>query len=133
MTIANNTRIKLGVSKPKKDAVVAAPGTAAGADEIAIWAASTVPENLTEQVVGDYWKLFRYAKSNMPAILASVATPVVVHMPSGGSDPDIEIDGTPTSDEVRLEIGADVAGGSKSHFLDRTFKRLVERWLEESK
>lgn len=133
MAIANNTRIKLGVSKPKKDAVVAAPGTAAAAGEIAVWAAADVDEAKTQSIVGDFWKLFRYAKSNMPAIEASVATPVIVHMPAGGGDPSIEIDGTPTAGEVRLEIGQDTATGSKSHFLDRTFKRLIERWLEESK
>lgn len=133
MAIPNNTSIVLGVSKPKKDAVVAQPGLAATASEIRIWAAADVDEAKTQSVVGDFWKLFRYAKSNMPAIQASIADPVIVHMPSGGSDVQIEIDGTPTAGEVRLEIGTDVAGGSKSHFLDRTFKRLVERWLEESK
>jgi hypothetical protein len=127
------TEIKLGASSPKKDAVVDAPGTAAAAGEVAIWAAADVPENLPQQVVGDFHKLFRYAKSNMPAIDASVATPVVVHMPYGGADNDIEIDGTPTAGEVRLEIGQDIATGQKSHFLNRTFNRLIERWLEESK
>jgi len=133
MGIANNTRIKLGVSSPKKDAVVDAPGTAAGTGEIAIWAAADVDETRTQPIIGDFWKLFRYAKSNMRLIDASVATPVVVHMLANDSDAGIEIDGTPTAGELRLEIGAFTASGSKSHFLDRTFKRLLERWLEESK
>jgi hypothetical protein len=133
MAIPNNTRIKLGVSKPKKSAVVAQPGTAAAASEIALWAAAGVDEALTQSIVGDFKKLLRWAKSNMNAIEASVATPVIVHMTSGGGDGDIELDGTPTTGQVRLEIGADIAGGSKSHFLDRTHKRLIERWLEESK
>lgn len=131
--IANNTSIKLGVSKPKKDAVVESPGTPAAASELRIWAAAGVDEALTQSIVGDYWKLYRYAKSNMPAIAASVADPVIVHMPAGGGDSDISLDGSPTTDEVRLEIGSETATPSKSHFLERTFKRLVERWLEESK
>ncbi len=133
MPIPNNTRIRLGVSKPKKDAVVAQPGTPATAGEIAIWAAAGVDENLTQSNIGDFWKLFRAAKSNMPIIAASINDPVIVHMPSGGGDNDVVLDGTPTSDDLRLEIGSEVAAGSKSHFLDRTFKRLLERWLEESK
>ena len=133
MAIANNTRIKLGTSSPKKSAVVASPGTAAAAGEIAIWAAADVIETRTQPLIGDFWKLFRYAKSNMPAIEASVATPVVVHMPVNTGDSQIEIDGTPTAGEIRLEIGQGTATGSRSHFLDRTFKRLLERWLEESK
>ena len=131
--IAANTRIKLGVSKPKKDAVVAAPGTAAAASEVAIWAGSLIDPNQTQSIIGGFYQLFNYAKSNMPAIEASVATPVIVHMVLGAGDSDIEIDGTPTATEIRLEIGQDTATGSKSHFLHRTFIRLLERWLEESK
>ena len=133
MGIANNTRIKLGVSKPKKDAVVAAPGIAAGTTEIGIFAGTSVDEDRTQPIIGDFWKLFRFAKSNMPLIEASAATPVTVHMPVGRGDPQIEIDGTPGITEVGLEIGQGTATGSRSHFLDRTFKRLLERWLEESK
>ena len=132
MAVVNNTSIKLDVHAPKKDAVVAAPGTAAGPDEFRLWAAAGVEEARTQSIIGDFWKLFRWAKSNMPALAASVATPRVVHMPAGGSDGDIELDGTPTADEVRLEIGANVAGPQKSHFLNRTFRRILERWLEES-
>ncbi len=133
MPIPVNTRIRLGVSKPKKDAIVAQPGTPATASEIAIWAAGTVPPELTQSLIGDFWKLFRMAKSNMPVIAASVADPVIIWMPLGGSDNDVSIGGSPTSDTLRLEIGSETAAGSKSHFLDRTFKRLLERWLEESK
>jgi len=128
-----NTRIKLGASSPKKDAVVAQPGTAAGANEVAIWAAADCPENLTQTLVGGFQELFDHAKSNMPAIAASVATPTVVHMPYNGSISDIEIDGTPTAGEIRLEIGQTIGSGQRSHFLNRTFKRLIERLLEESK
>lgn len=135
--IANNTRIKLGASKPKKDAVVDTPGTPAATDEVAIWAASAIDEAFTQQIVGDFHKLYRFAKSNMPAIAAAAAgEPMVqVYMPLGGSDTQIVIGapGTPSAGDVRLEIGAQVAAGSKSHFLHRTFIRLVERWLEESK
>lgn len=133
MAIANNTRIRLGVAKPKKDAIVAAAGTAATASEVAIRAGSSVDEALTQTIIGDYWKLFRFAKSNMRLIEASVAAPVVVWMPIGGSDNDITIGVGITTASVGLEIGQDTATGSKSHFLDRTFKRLIERWLEESK
>jgi hypothetical protein len=133
MAIANNTRIKLGASSPKKDAVVAAPGTPAAAGEVALWAAAGVDENLTESIMGTFETLYNYAKSNMTAIEASVATPVVLHVDLGGSQAQVEIDGTPTSDEVRLEIGQDIASGQRSHFLNRTYTRIRERWLEESK
>ena len=131
--IPNNTSIVLGASSPKKDAVVAQPGLPAAAGELRIWAAADCPERKTQQLVGSFTELFDFAKSNMPLIEASVATPVVIHMPWNGNRSDITIDGVPTSDEVRLEIGQDIATGQKSHFLNRTFKRLIERWLEEAK
>jgi len=134
MSILANTSIRLNVHLPKKDAVVDAPGTPATANELRLWAAASIPPNKTQSIVGAYWKLFRWAKSNMPAIEASIADPVVIHMSMlRDSDAGIEIDGTPTADDVRLEIGTAIAATSKSHFLDRTFKRIVERWLEESK
>lgn len=133
MAIANNTRIKLGASEPKKDAVVDTPGTAAGANEIAIWAAAECPENKTQTLVGGFHMLFAYAKSHMPAIAATVTTPTIIHMPYNGNISEIEIDGTPAADEIRIEIGQTIGSGSKSHFFKRTFDRLIERWLEESK
>ena len=133
MTIPVNTSIKLDIHKPKKDAVVDQPGTAAGASEIRIWAAGTVPPALTQSIIGDFEKLFRMAKSKMPLVAVDANDPVIIWMPLGGSDNDIAIDGNPTSDTIRLEIGSDTAKGERSHFLNRTFTRLTERWLEESK
>ncbi len=133
MPIANNTRIKLGASVPKKDAVVDTPGTAAGADEVAIHASTACPENLTQTLVGGWHMLFAFAKSNMPAIAATVTTPTVIHMPFDGNISEIEIDGTPGTNEIRIEIGQTIGSGQKSHFFKRTFDRVIERWLEESK
>ncbi len=133
MSIANNTRIKLGASEPKKDAVVDTPGTAAGANEIAIHAAAACPEEFTQTLVGTWHVLFAFCKGNMPAIAATSTTPTVIHMPFNGNISDIEIDGTPGTDELRIEIGQTIGSGQRSHFFKRTFDRLIERWLEESK
>lgn len=137
MAIASNTRIKLGASKPKKAAVVDTPGTppADSSDEIAIWAASSVPTNIPQSIIGQFTNLFDYAKSNMKAIRAAGAAnaPVVVHMPYNGNESEIEIGGTPTATEIRLEIGSLIYNGDRSHFLNRTWVRLRERWLEEDK
>ena len=132
MPIANDTRIKLGASEPKKDAVVASPGTAAGANEVAIHAASAVPQDLTQTLKGQWTKMYDFCKSSMPLIAASVATPTVIHMPYDGNISEIEIDGIPGTNELRIEIGQTIGSGQRSHFFKRTFDRLIERWLEES-
>ena len=133
MAIPNNTSIALGASSPKKDAVVASPGIAAAAGEVRIWAASGCPENKTQFLVGQWQKMFDTIKGNMNVIEASVATPVIVSMPFDGEISEMVVDGTPTADDLRIEIGQDISAGAKSHFLKRTFDRLIERWLEESK
>jgi hypothetical protein len=133
MPILANTRIKLGSSEPKKNAIVSTPGTGAAGDEVAIWAASAIDPALSQSVVGDFLSLLAYAKSNMPEIKAAGTDPVVVFKRFGAGQNDISINGIPDARDLRLEIGAEVAVGSKSHFLNRTVTRLIERWLEEAK
>ena len=132
MSLAANSSITLNKHTPKKDATVnngtGAPTT--GTDDVSIWAAANIDPYLGQQLVGDFTKLHRWAQSTMVSL---TGTPAIVHMPLGGSDADIELNGTPTADELRLEIGAGIHGPDQSHFLDRTFKRLIERWLEETK
>jgi len=132
MAIPNNTSVKLGVSVPKKDAVVAQPGTAAGANDIRILAGTGIDETRTQNIVGALTKLHRFAQTILHT-LSGVADPDVLHTVLGGSDNDIVVNGTPGVGDVVLEIGTFTGAGDRSHFLDRTFKRVVERWLEESK
>jgi hypothetical protein len=102
---------------------------------VAIYAGASVDVGLPQSVIGSFLDLAAYAKGNMPAIAAagSLGAPVTVHMTVGAGDTDIEINGTPTASEVRLEIGSLVYLGQKSHFLNRTVQRLIERWMEEGK
>lgn len=127
MGIAANSSIRLGASSPKKDAIVGVGDPVTGANEVSIWAETTINPNLTQSIVGDFTKLFRFAKTNIENIVGAVA------MPLGGSDTSIKVDQVAAAGELRLEIGTDIIAGAKSHFLNRTFKRLIERWLEESK
>jgi hypothetical protein len=141
MPILANTRIRLGASNPKKSAVVDQPGTPPpdNSAQIAIWAGASVSPTKTQSIIGDFESLFAYAKSNMPAIAAAglLGAPVMLHMPTGAGDRDItivgEVEALPTADEVRLSIGSVIYLGQKSHQLNRTFTRLCEVWLEESK
>lgn len=129
MPIADNTRIKLDVYKSKKNYVAAAPGTIAGTDEVAIWAGSAINADLTQSIVGGFHQLHSYAQSHLKDL---TGTPAILHLAFGAGDTGITVGAGGTGD-LTLEIGAGVHGGDRSHYLDRTFKRLIEAWLEESK
>jgi hypothetical protein len=130
MAIAANSSIVLGGSKPKKDATIATGAPTVGDGDVAIWAGALVnTADRTQQIVGDWHKLFRYVKTN----ISTWTGQVFLEIPVGGGDPDIGEVALVTDGHVALIIGADIIDGAQSHFLDRTFKRLIERWLEESK
>jgi len=132
MALLPNTSIKLGIHEPKKNAVVAQPGTDPGANEIRIYMPVGVAVNLTQNLVGDFHKLHRMAQTVLKDLDGTIP-PDIVAMELGGSDNDILINGVLGDSEIRLEIGAYTGAGDRSHFLDRTFKRLIERLLEEAK
>lgn len=134
MPLSSNISIKLDAHSPKKAAVVATDGSHAPteANSVTIWAASGVEVGNPQQVHGCFTKLLRYALSHLNEMQPS-AGPTIVHMPLYGSDADIEIDGTPTAEECRIEIGATLVDKEQSHFIDRTVKRLLEVMLEGAK
>ena len=134
MAVSSNISIKLNVHSPKKDAEFYTDGGHAptGADEVTIWAAAGVEVGLPQHLWGTFMSLHAYIQSHLNQAAPS-AGPTIVHGVLGCSDSEIEVDGIPTSDQCRIEIGANIVNKGQSHFLDRTFKRLIERGLEESK
>ena len=135
MPLAANTRITLALDAAKKDAIVATPGDTAKANEVALYAAATVDLSTPQSLMGTFINLRDFALSHMELLtgLEAADAPDVLHMPLGGGDNDIVVNGTPGTDDVRLEVGIGIGPSGRSHFLDRTFKLLAERWMEESK
>lgn len=123
ISIANQS-ITLESSAPKKDAVIATGAPTVGVTAVAIWAGANINPNLVQSIIGGFEVLHRYAQTNLPKVANTV------QMPLGGSEADIVLNGVPTADDLVLEIGTTVKGKSQSHFVDRTFKRLREAWLE---
>ena len=125
MTISvANTSIKLDVHSPKKAAVVATGAPTVAATEVAVWAGANINPNLVQSIIGGYEALNAYALTNIANITA------VVQMPLGGGSGSVVPDGTPDADSIMLYVGSDIVAKQQSHFLDRTFKRLREVWLE---
>lgn len=118
--------VVLGASKPKKDAVIAQVAPTVDTGEVGIYVDNTGFTDNPQQLVGDLHKLFRWMKSNLNKQIAQI------EMPIGGSDPQI-VPGIGGAGKVALYFGTVLLAGEKSHFLDRTFKRLIEVALEEYK
>jgi hypothetical protein len=130
MPIAANTSIKLSIYGQKKDAIVGTAGPGTTGFDVSIWAGNNINPQQTQSIVGGFRQLLRHAKANLHNLSG---TPAVIHMPIGGGIGDMEINGTPDAGELRLHVGATAYAGGRSHYLDRTFKCLLERWPEESR
>lgn len=134
MGLTVNQGIVLGASSPKKSATVGTGAPTVAAGTVGIFIGSTVAVNQPQFVIGQFELLFRYAKTNLKAL---TGTPCVLHIALTENYKDVVMNGTsgtaPGNADIRLIIGADVHGGDKSHFLNRTFRRLIERLLEENK
>lgn len=128
MAVAADTHIQLGISKPKKDATVGTGTLTLGASELAIKIGSALQVTRPLVYVGDFEKLFRYAKMD----IKNVTSDTTYSITPGGGDSDIVKTGH-TTGTLSLYIDTAVLTGDKSHFLHRTYKRLIERLLEEAK
>jgi hypothetical protein len=131
MPVTADTHVQLGVSSPKKSATVDTGTLTLGANEVAIKIGSAVPSGQLgnpQLLVGSFEKLFRFAKS----FIKDYTGDTVFSIPPGGGDGDIVTTGHTTA-LLSLYVDAAVIDGDKSHFLNRTFRRCIERLLEESK
>lgn len=129
--IAPNSSMKVSAGGTMKDVVqsVGSPGT--GAAQVALWAASTVETSKVQSVLGTFRVLRRYALSHLASLPAT--GPTVLHVPLGGGEASVQVDGSPGTDELRLEIGANIINGDRSHLLDAAYKVLEQAWTEASK
>lgn len=128
MPITADTHVQLGASSPKTSATIDTGTLTLGANEVAIKVGSAVSVANTQQIIGDFEKLFRWAKSN----IADYTSDTTFSIPLGGSDADIVTTGHDT-DLLSLFVDSAVLTGDKSHFLNRTFKRCIELLLEDAK
>ena len=105
------------------------PTLTAGDDDVSIWINTATNIGLLQSIVGDLKKCHRWILSNN---LKESAIETWASIPVGGSDNDIAAT-APGAGEVGVLVGATTHAGDRSHFLDRTFKRLIEKLLEAGK
>lgn len=128
MPIIADTHVQLNASSPKKSATVGTGALTLGANEIAIKVGSSVNVANSAEIVAAFEKLMRFAKMD----LKNVTADTVWSMPLGGSDNAIVKTGH-AAGLVSLYADAGIVATDKSHFFQRTYKRCIERLLEEAK
>lgn len=136
MSLVPNTYIILDAHSPKKDRVITVYDPEGEDDppvvadtEVGIFLPANTPLGRTQWVVGVLRTLLAHALT----VIKDAPEVVSVNLNNSGQ-PQIDVDGTPDpDDDLVLLIGGDIAGKAQSHFLDRTGKRLMEVFLEETK
>jgi hypothetical protein len=133
MTISADTSIILDAHSPKKDATVGEgdPATAilTATTSCAIWANTITDPSFTTQTIATYWTLFRAAAD----LAKQGGTGIIVAAGDiDTSEPGVAF-AAPTAGQIGIYIGGDLNAKGQTHFIDRTLKRLCERWLELAK
>ena len=127
-----DTSIRLDVDAPKKDAVVATGDPATSPNEVGVWVGSAItnPGSLNQSIIGTFEVLVRYLLNNLSSITSTA--PTVLRVPLGGTNADVIVGGVVGTGDLVLEVGQPLVDTGNSHLIDRTWKRLRERWQEEN-
>lgn len=128
MTIAANTSLRLDAQGAKKNIVAATGAPAVGANDVAIWFGSSVPQYRSQINLG----LLLSLESHLKSITRTGATKV--HLPfTAGNDLAIVVNGAPGVTSISITVGATLASKQQTHFIERSLKRLFEDYLERAK
>lgn len=128
MTIAANTSLRLDAHSPKKSIVSATGTPTVGANDVAIWLGSSVPQYRSQINLGILLTLQAYLKSNARSGVTKV------HLPyTATNDTAIVVNGTPGATSISITVGSTLASKQQTHFIERTIKRLLEDYLERAK
>jgi hypothetical protein len=128
MPINTDTHIILDADDPSKDAVIGQGAPTVTGRQCAVWGNTLADPSFTTQTVATFWRLFSVsieeAKNTDLLLVAS--------SPIDPAEPDVAF-AAPNLGEAGLYIGPGLTDGDRSHFVDATLKRLVNRWLEVAK
>jgi len=128
MTIAANTSLRLDAHSAKSKVVSATGVPTVGANDVAIWLGSSVPQYRSQINLGILKSLQAYLKSNARSGVTKV------HLPfTAGNDTAIVVNGSPGATHISITVGSTLATKQQTHFINRTLERLFESYLERAK
>lgn len=128
MTIAANTSLRLDAHSAKSKIVSATGVPTVGANDVAIWLGSSVPQYRSQINLGILLSLQAYLKSNARSGVTKV------HLPyTATNDTAIVVNGSPGATSISITVGSTLATKQQTHFINRTLTRLFEGYLELAK
>jgi hypothetical protein len=132
MAIVANTSFKIPANGVALDITEAVGTPTTGVDEMALWLASTVSLVNRQSNYGTTVVLLNYIKNNW-AYIAATGGVMIFHVDQGGTNQDVEVNGTPTADQIRIEVGDTVYTSQNSNHLTTGMDYLLDYYLEASK
>ena len=126
--LAANQSFKLAIGGTIPAQATGDPTTGAG--DVSLWLPGAVDISRRQSVVGTIRVLKRYIMNNLSTIAAT--GPTVVWAPAGASLPGVTVGGSPTTADIRIELGATAITAQASHVIDETVEELIDAFLEAS-
>jgi hypothetical protein len=130
-TIAANTSFKIPANGVSLDITEAVGTPTTGASEISVWLASSVSLTNRQSNYGTIKLLMNYIKNNWASIAATGGV-MIFHVDQGGTNQDVEVNGTPGVDQIRIELGDTVYTEQNSNWLTTGIEYLLDYYLEAS-
>lgn len=130
-TIAANTSFKVDKNGVKADVIEFVGNPTTGDDDISIWFAADVPITTRQSNIGNVLSIRRFIKSQWDDITA-IGTAMIFHMDFNGTYEDVEVNGTPTADQIRVEVGDNVYTKQNSGQFIEGVNTLIDAYLEAS-
>lgn len=130
-TVLANTSFKINKTGVKVDVIQAVGTPTTGDDDIAIWFGANVPLDNRQSNVGNVESIRRYIKSKWDNV-TPIGTAMIFHMDFNGTYEDVEVNGTPTADQIRIEVGDTVYTKQNSSQFIEGVNTLVDAYLEAS-
>jgi hypothetical protein len=130
-TVAANTSFKINKTGVITDVIQAVGDPSTGDDDISIWFGSTVPLNTRQSNHGNVTSIRRFIKSQWDDV-AAIGTAMIFHMDFNGTYENVEVNGTPGADQIRIEVGDTVYTKQNSGQFIEGVNTLLDAYLEAS-
>jgi hypothetical protein len=131
-TVAADTSFKIPANGVALDITEAIGTPATGISDISLWLGSAVSLVNRQSNYGTSLLLMNYIKNNWAYIAASGGV-MVFHVDQNGTNQDVEVNGTPGTDQIRIELGDTVYTEQNSNWLTTGVDYLLDYYLEASK
>jgi hypothetical protein len=131
-TVSADASFKIPANGVALDITEATGTPSTGVLDMSLWLGSTVSLVNRQTNYGTATLLLNYIKNNWAFITATGGV-MIFHVDQGGTNQDVEVNGTPGTDQIRIEVGDTVYTEQNSNWLITGVDYLLDYYLEASK